>query len=268
MATYYVSPLGNDAWSGLSPNPSASDGPFATIGRAVQAIAANPGDDTVYIRDGTYALGTPIQLTAAAPNSSLLACPGERPVISGGTPVSGWTIADGIWTAHVGLGSVQQFVVDGVEQTEARYPNEDPSDPVRGGWLWAQSLPAGHDASLEMAYDKADFPTGRPTVGEKITVFSQAGYSRDVLTIAAVDPNQGIITFDQPATYPVGPGSRYFISAGKPLLDRAGEWWFDRVTQTLYFNPPAGFDGSNAVAAGGDTRCSNSAARTMSLFGV
>ena len=39
-ADYYIAPNGNDSWSGklAAPNASKSDGPFATIERAQQAV--------------------------------------------------------------------------------------------------------------------------------------------------------------------------------------------------------------------------------------
>ena len=40
VTTLYVSPIGNDAWSGLlyEPNADSSDGPFATICAARDAL--------------------------------------------------------------------------------------------------------------------------------------------------------------------------------------------------------------------------------------
>ena len=39
-ADFYISPSGNDSWSGklAEPNPTKTDGPFATIGKAQNAV--------------------------------------------------------------------------------------------------------------------------------------------------------------------------------------------------------------------------------------
>ena len=214
---------------------------------------ASPGANTVYIEGGTYNLSTPISLTAADSNDSYLAMPGQTVVLSGGTNVSGWTVgSDGIWRAHVAAGSVTQFTVNGVAQVEARYPNYDSSNPTTGGWLWAGNLPAGDNPLTQMAYNKADFPSGQPVVGEKVNVFTQSGYSCDVLTIASVDTTNGVVTFTGTASGNIGSGSRYFISGNSALLDQPGEWWFDKASQTMSYRPPAGFTGAGAVASGGD----------------
>ena len=46
-ATFYVSPEGNDAWSGKlpAPNKQESDGPFATLVRARDAIREMKAED-------------------------------------------------------------------------------------------------------------------------------------------------------------------------------------------------------------------------------
>lgn len=68
---FYVSPDGNDAWSGKSAvaNKDKTDGPFATIGKArdgIRSIKA-PGPltrpVTVYIRGGLYILREPLTFT-------------------------------------------------------------------------------------------------------------------------------------------------------------------------------------------------------------
>ena len=184
MTTFYVSPSGNDGSSGLSATASGSNGPFATIARALQAMRASSGSDVLYIEGGTYAQGT-INLTSADSGDSFQAYQGQQAVISGGTAVTGWTVgSNGVWQAHVSLSDVEQLVVNGVPQTDARFPNSVPSNPIDGGWLWAQTLPGGDNPSLQMAYNKSDFPAGmQPTAGEKVTVFAQWGYSSDVLTI-------------------------------------------------------------------------------------
>src|SRR6188508_2032838 len=65
---FFVSPHGNDAWSGTLADPVANEGPFATIARARDAVRAmrktrNPSLATrVVLRGGTYYLDTTLEL--------------------------------------------------------------------------------------------------------------------------------------------------------------------------------------------------------------
>lgn len=243
MATIYVSPTGNDNNTGLDESSS-----FQTLERALEAMRQSEGADTVYLAGGTYYVKDALELTASDSGSSFVASSGEKVVISGGTPVTGWTKgADGIWTAHVDAADVQQFTVDGEKQTESRFPDVDPDDPVKGGWLWAQDLPDGYDPQKSMAYDPSDFPAGHePKVGDKITVFSENGYANDVLTIASIEGN--VITFTTEANYDLGAASRYFVSQDTP--DAVGEWSYDAETQTISYKAPEDFTGEGGVVSG------------------
>lgn len=101
MATYYVTPSGNDANAGTSEGTA-----FASPGKA----AATAGvDDTIYIKDGTYTLTSAVENADGGPPNfparSLVqgyqVTPddlGARPVISAGaiTPVSGNLITLGV----------------------------------------------------------------------------------------------------------------------------------------------------------------------------
>ncbi|CAN7433319.1 right-handed parallel beta-helix repeat-containing protein [Bosea sp. LjRoot237] len=242
MAIIYVSPTGNDNNTGID-QASA----FQTLERALQAMHQSAGADTVYLSGGTHYVKGPIQLTAADSGSSFVATSGEKVVISGGTPVSSWTKgADGIWTAHVDADQVEQFTVNGVKQTESRFPNVDPNDPIQGGWLWAKDLPNGYDPQKSMAFNPSDFPAGHePKVGQTISVFAENGYANDKLTIASIEGN--VITFTSEANYDLGPASRFYVSEGTP--DDVGEWSYDSATQTIRFKAPEGFTGEGGVVS-------------------
>jgi len=118
-ADFYVSPQGNDSWSGKldCPNQANTDGPFASIAKAQQAVQAIlPGRTSpviVMVRDGVYYLPTSstnpgtLNFTAADSGTSSIQItwqnyPDETPVISGGVPVSGWTNVSGnLWQVNL-----------------------------------------------------------------------------------------------------------------------------------------------------------------------
>ena len=104
--TYYVSPNGNDYWSGTlpAPNPTNTDGPFATFHRArtfIQSIAkAGLAQLNLQFRTGTYFLPATEMFTAADSGSAATRIvyqnyPGESPVISGGIRIQNWTNSGG-----------------------------------------------------------------------------------------------------------------------------------------------------------------------------
>lgn len=153
---FYVALDGDDAWSGTLPAPDEgrTDGPFATIPRAQEAVRATKaegpqGPIRVLVRGGTHYLPATIVLgpedsgTEDAP-VSYEAFPGEEVVLSGGRPVTGWQTDDGevyhadLPEARDGQWVFRQLFVDGRREIQARYPNFDPDDILEGGWLHAR----------------------------------------------------------------------------------------------------------------------------------
>jgi len=100
----YVSVSGKDQWSGrsVSPNGELSDGPFATLQRARDAIRqlktseGLPEDGvTVWIAKGTYCLEQGLKLTAEDSGETAKpiiyrARPNEQVRVTGGRSVTGW----------------------------------------------------------------------------------------------------------------------------------------------------------------------------------
>lgn len=126
----------------VEPQP-IGDGSAAAPFRCIQQAAdeaAKRGTTTVVLRNGTYHLLKPIELTPLHSGLNFVAHPGEHPVISGGVELSGlqWkahNVSGGmnVWVADVGadVSDVPGLQIDGVRATRARYPN----------------LPAGIEAS-------------------------------------------------------------------------------------------------------------------------
>lgn len=122
-ADFYVSPDGNNNWSGTLPAPNATetDGPFATVPGAKQAvrnILQNPQGRTtpivVMVRQGTYFQSRPLAFTTDDSGTSSLQViwqnyPGETPVASGGIRIRNWVNQGGhLWTATLDS-SIQYF---------------------------------------------------------------------------------------------------------------------------------------------------------------
>src|SRR5262245_40790342 len=89
--TWYVSPKGNDEWSGRRAEGRGPDGPFATPARALKAAreAGAGKQGTILLRGGTYELAEALKISAedsGDPRHPLTIEPyrSEKPVLSGG----------------------------------------------------------------------------------------------------------------------------------------------------------------------------------------
>ncbi|MHC4176724.1 MAG: hypothetical protein ACYSWU_04415, partial [Planctomycetota bacterium] len=113
----YVATDGNDRWSGRLPeaNAEGTDGPFASLSRARDAIRALKKEQdgklqqpvSVLIRAGDYFLAEPLLL--GPEDSGTAECPvtyaayeGETPRITGGQVIRGWKPGDAaVWTTRL-----------------------------------------------------------------------------------------------------------------------------------------------------------------------
>ncbi len=165
---FYVSPVGNDSWSGCLPEPNrdGSDGPFATFSRAVEAIQnvqqTKPTASAtclVMIRAGRYELSEPITLTGIS-NCIWRAYRNEHVALIGARKITGFQpITDPAILARIApdlqdkilecdlralgiehYGEISQRSTPGLElffndkrMAIARYPNE--------GWLHIADVP-------------------------------------------------------------------------------------------------------------------------------
>ncbi len=173
---FYVATDGNDAWSGRLPAPNAekTDGPFATLTRARDAIrglktaGALAAPVTVQIREGTYYLTEPVVLgpqdsgTKEAP-IAYTAYPNEKPVLCGGRTITGWKPEqDGMYSVVLpdvkeGRWYFRQLFADGERQVRARCPNFDPADPYRKGFLYVGRGAGGFGVSVGNIHNPGDW---------------------------------------------------------------------------------------------------------------
>ena len=100
-ANFFVSPAGSDAWSGTlaEPNEQQTDGPFATLPRARDAVRelrkSHSGDVVVLVRGGTYRLNETVVFGLRdsgqeKTTTTYAAYPDEIPVFSSGHAIEGW----------------------------------------------------------------------------------------------------------------------------------------------------------------------------------
>ncbi|MBU0610611.1 MAG: right-handed parallel beta-helix repeat-containing protein [Armatimonadetes bacterium] len=197
----YVAPNGNDAWSGrlAAANAARTDGPLARLARArdaVRQLKARPGGltepVTVTLRGGVYPLSAPLSLTQQDSGSeacpvSYVAYPGEQPVLSGGRAITGWHPWRGqimcvpLPEVKAGSWTFRSLFANGRRQTRARYPNVDPTDPCRKGFLYVRrgtehhTVGSIHNRGDTLEYDLTAPAAGNYAVWLRYTMKAYAG---------------------------------------------------------------------------------------------
>ena len=265
-ATLYVSPTGDDRWSGTLevPNAEKSDGPLASLSGARDAVRRLNGRQPpaepvrVVIADGTYRLTEPVVFstddggTAECP-ISYQAAPGAKPVFSAGKTITGFKQQDdGTWVARLpevasGEWYFDQLYVGGRYATRARSPNEFyhyMRRPVTLGDDPATGKPANlanraFVAALEDIRPLAKIPAERL---QDVTIIAYHSWAVSVHRLAAVDQETGRVVTTGPAPWPFmrwNPSQRYHLENYKAALDTPGEWFLDR-DGTLFYKPLPG----------------------------
>jgi hypothetical protein len=263
----YVATGGNDAWTGglAEPDAAKTDGPFATLQRArdearrIKAASAPVDPVTIFVRGGTYSLGETLKLgpeDSGTPGAPVVYrnYQDERPIVIGGRQITGFTPYKGrILKADVASQGFRgthfrQLFADGARQHPARYPNYDPANPYGGGWAYADGKPVPMYAEVPgedkhtLFYKAEDARTwAHPEEGE-VFVFPRYNWWNNIERIKSIDPERRLVTLARDCSYPIRPTDRYYVRGLFEELDGPGEWYLDRRTETLYFQPPEGAD--------------------------
>ena len=261
-ADFYVSPNGNDAWSGTlaKANDLGNDGPFATIERArdaVRQLKTNGGlkeDVKIVLRGGTHCLTETMELTpedSGTENATIgyQAFPGETPIISGGRNVTGWRKHnDTLWVADVSWPKdaepFTQLFVNGERRVRARTPND-------GNYLYTKRLiltSARTPICLGFTFFEEDIlPWKGLTDDARIVLFHN--WVNSYNCIRDVDWQRRRVNFTRPAgAYFLGPSIRYYVDNIRQGLDAPGEWFFDQTEGQLFYYPLEGEDPGKAEA--------------------
>ncbi|MBX5083516.1 right-handed parallel beta-helix repeat-containing protein [Rhizobium lentis] len=247
---FYVSPDGNDTWSGRLPtaNRQAGDGPFASIERARDAAREKGGANTIALEKGDYYLTQPIVFDARDTGLILTARCNEVPILHGGLQVRDWVQqADGRWTALLKLPpdeGVGDLFVKGIRQTRARFPNAPADGDPRKGWLFAAKCDPAIDAregNTRFCFHAGDLPAVDDTSGLVVDIVGgyQPGsqWGNDTLPVVSIDGAARTVYTKGTGYFFTAEGSRYFLAGAKALLDAPGEWWYDLAAGELHYIP-------------------------------
>lgn len=258
---FYVSPQGNDNWTGKLPEPSRTpkDGPFATIARARDAIRAIKSKGKlasavkVLIRNGMYELAETLTFgpddsgTAKAP-ITYAAYPGEAPVISGGRVIEGWTIGElngkPCWRTQLddvasGKWNFTQLFVNGQRRSRTRRPAE--------GYYRFTGVPQGTKGMFKgvtaAGFAENHFQGSWHNIEDVDLVTIQHWFDSH-LKIKQVDEQAKVVHFPSPSVSDLSDENnqfaRFYIENVFEDLCIAGQWYLDRAQGVLHYLPLKG----------------------------
>jgi hypothetical protein len=265
-ADFIVAGNGNDQWTGKPavPNAGNTDGPFATVQRAQQAArelraaeANRAKPITILIRGGTYPLDKPLAFTPADSATAVAptifaAYPNELPVISGGVALKGFRNENGRWTLQIpevqsGQWNFIQLFVNGERRMRPRLPKAgyytiadklDPSEKNKG---------KGYD---RFKYANSDIRPDWTNLSD-VEVLAFQTWTMARFRIDSVDDAQKIVNFTGRSAAMDGwselpKGNRYLVENVKEALAEPGQWYLERKTGVLTYNPMPGEDPATA----------------------
>ena len=285
----YVAPDGNDAWPGKTPAPNdaKTDGPFATLERARDAIRAlkqagtlPKGGVEVVVRGGPYALAKPFELIAGDSGADgapivYTANTGEEVRLSGGKQVTGFkpvtdpAVLDRLDQAARGNvlqadvkalgitdfgppngGGMELFLAD-KPMTLARWPNEgfvQIVDIVEKDGHEIHGIPGSKVGKFVYEGDRP-----KRWIGEKdawLHGYWFWDWSDQRQKIESIDTEHSILAVKPPYHgYGYRKGQWYYAFNVLAELDSPGEWYMDREAGILYFWPPAPIDSGKVVVS-------------------
>lgn len=254
--TLHVTPDGNDA---------ASEGPFATIAgardaiRKLKATAPLTGPVQVLVGDGEYSITEPIVFApqdSGTPDAPITyeAAPGSHPLIHGGRAISGWRQEGALWVADIpavldGSWAFSQLFVNGERRTPARTPNAtntagdypEPNDLFYTvGPVMEKNPTTGEETkSATRFYYKPGDLKAWATLQDAIVVVYHS-WETALLRPKSIDEVNHIIEFTGPTNWGFGywhPDQRYYIEHLFEGLDQPGEWFLNRKEGKLYYMP-------------------------------
>lgn len=249
-ADFFVATDGSDQWSGTiaQPNESKSDGPFATLKRARDAVRdrlkTKSSDLVVLIRGGTYRLSETVVF--GLPDSpqgdakiTYAAWPNEKPVFSAGQEIKGWKKAseDVPGLSKQARGHV--YVADCTGTFRTLFDADG---------LLPRARSAGFIPLKGGSRDRLHFPDGKlkswPNVTDiEIVVRPHHAWIVNLLPLKSIDQKSQTAQTSIDATYAMN--ELHFLKTTHSCwvenaleeLDKPGEWAFNSKEGKLYLWP-------------------------------
>ena len=245
--------------TGFSVSPDVGDSGFDTIEHALQAVRELPRpwtDEVVIELEPTvHRLARPVELGPDDGGQdghtlTIRSRPGGRRAVLDGThPVEGWQPAGhGRWRASVGDWRFDSLFLDGSRCAAARWPAHDyarglgydPDAPRRRMRIPTEDLPPVADPGALQAFV---WPGGES---------GEWNWFSDLVAVAELDREGGMLTLAGDARYPLGPGTRFFLLGAVEFLELPAaepRYFLDRGTGELLLRIDGDIAGRELSAA-------------------
>jgi parallel beta-helix repeat protein len=242
--TIYVAPDGHDAWSGRGEKRDGTNGPKATIVAAMQATRVARRLEPIErleirLRGGRHQLKEAITITPAESNLTIAAYANERPIVSGGVPLTGWRkVSDNPprWQTKVADGHFRSLFINGQRKQRARTPNE--------GFYRVQGA-SSQDKPMTLKFKPGEaFQPGTKWAERgDVEVVGLFAWSDVRMFVRGVDEANSVATLSgNPRPSNREDNARYYIENAPEALDVPGEWYLDRATHTVSYIAQPGED--------------------------
>ena len=251
--TWYVSPGGNDAHSGKLdvPNAEATDGPLATVARAVEASrTAGVRPRRIVLLPGQHAIAQTIVLSDADSGLTIEGQGETRPLVHGGRALTDWQRdGDTFWSVDVpemktGEWDFRVLVVNGRIAERARLPEEGHFEHLSQFNVTYMSAAGGHwqrpptDEELTtMQYKPEDLGPWLDVNNAELVISHM--WSESLVRLAANNTETHTLTFKTKANSPPGAFrvQRYVIYNIREGLKHPGQWYLDRTAGKVVYWP-------------------------------
>jgi len=286
-ADFFVSPLGNDNWSGtLSvPNTTGSDGPFASIPRAMKAVRelkskvylpkgkaidaryvgssypfGKGKDIVVLVRQGFYTLQETLNFT---PDDGGERVETELPsgafewhhlrdnyvtwaAYPGEHPVISGAIPLSGWKKGANNIWTTSFKGTTVPSLIMNGKKQILARSPNSGYFTLRKTPS---STSEIPFKPGDIQSWKEMQDNRIVILLR--WRTAYNSIERIDQKQQIAWLKTPEDGPGGNNGllvvppRYYIENVKSLLDAPGEWFFDKTKQEISYLPAKGLEDPN-----------------------
>ena len=254
----FVSTTGNDAWSGRlsEPNSDGTDGPLATLAgardrvRNLKQTGLLSGPAVVKLRGGRYFITEPMSF---GPDDSTpvtyTAFEGERPVIDGGAPITGWEkeTVNGVetWVTTIpevkaGTWYFRQLWVNGERRLRPRLPHTgfrkmaDVPGHTRNEWFFT--------ACDQFVVAEGDVKPWKNLTDVEIVALHF--WIEERMPIASFDKATRLVTSSRKSRMSLRDEkegwAKYYVDNVFEELGEPGDWYLDRPTGKLYYVPIPG----------------------------
>ena len=201
---------------------------------AIRAARKRPASEpcTIWLRGGTYELTEPLVLENQDSGIVIAAEKDAKPVLSGGSRITGWKDNGGVWETKVDNWNFRSLFVNGQRATLARTPNA-------GSFFHMQGERFG-DKPAQFKFAKGEIkshwleePDATIVAFEKWTDFRRY--------IRGIETNDNVVRLSgDAASHTHESGARYFVENTADSLDAPGEWRLDRRTWMVRYRPLKG----------------------------